>query len=261
MITRANRYAGVLASPDAESMRPILSSWPESKSTCYRFCGTILSNWHPAPMEEGWVTFGFCACPDEFSESELGVIYRTLLERCTFNEFWHAYDEYSLIALFDRHGLKDARLRIPNLEVVLNGSPRASVWYLKQFVVDETESVAPRLSVCADYGFDKCNSPSLVEDLKRIYKQLLLEAHVDPVKLHEVCIAGNLFRFASGFMKFKKAEKKRSARLMKNPYPLTNFELEVMRGWDGNLRVVIVSRRSLFSFYILTNSSIGVFRQ
>ncbi|OSX59442.1 hypothetical protein POSPLADRAFT_1150628 [Postia placenta MAD-698-R-SB12] len=208
-------------------MRQIVSSWPESKSTCHGFCGITLSDWHPSPTAKTWVTFGFCVCPNEYAESNLAIMYKTLFQRCTFDEFWHAYDESSLIALFDRHGLKEDRLRIPNLEIVLKGSPRGfySVWYLKQFVVDETESVSPPLSVCVDYGFDKCNSSSLLEDLKGIYKLLFLEAHVDPVKLHEVCIAGDLFGFASGFIKFKKAEKKKFARLMKNPYPLPILEL------------------------------------
>ncbi|EED78373.1 predicted protein [Postia placenta Mad-698-R] len=252
MITRANRYVRVLASPDVESMRQIASSWPKSKSACYALCISILPDWRPSPVGKIWVTFGFCACPDEYVESKLVIMYKTLFQRCTFDEFWHAYDESSLMDLFDRHGLKEDCLCIPNLEIVLEGSPLVfySVWYLKQFAVDETERVVPRFSVFMDYGFNKCLSPSLVKDLKGIYKRLFLEARVDPVKLHEACVAGNLFKFASGFVKINKGQRKKFARLMKNLYPLSTYqvrrwdrdlhvvELEFMRGWDIELRVV-----------------------
>lgn len=208
-VSFANRYAGV---PD--------NTWPNEKMVCYQFCTILLSKQHPPPFEETWIKFGFCACSDEDVESELSGLYLALFVKCSFEQFWTSYKSSSLIALFDNHGLKAERTRITHLEDVLAGVIK-SVWRLKQFVLSEDVDI--QRSVVVDYGFMNCRTQTEREELKEVYKQIFLEAQADPIKLHEAAIAGKIFEFSSGLLKFKNAQKKKFAKLMKNMYPLPDL--------------------------------------
>ncbi|KDQ16158.1 hypothetical protein BOTBODRAFT_144831 [Botryobasidium botryosum FD-172 SS1] len=224
MIKRAWAYSG--GSP-ALSTRPYIMSsigaWPHTKRSIFLFCGAILSHGRPNPMEENWVTLGFCACHNEESELPLAAIYSEITERCTFEELYTAYDTSSLIALFDAKGLKTLHQQIPYLEDVLAGSPRhnKSVWNLKQVITaKDCRPDVPPLSI--DYGFVNCRSPLDTELLKEVYREFFGLPDANPIKLHETAMRGQIFEYVGGLVKIKKKERKTLQRLMRNPYPLND---------------------------------------
>jgi hypothetical protein len=118
----------------------------------------------------------------------------------------------------DAKGLKHEHERIPHLDDVLGGAPgNKSVWDLKQYVITEDRPWIP--SIGADYGFFNCRGEEEVLELKEVYRLLFSHHDVDPIKLHEAAIGGKLFQYVGQFGKLKK----KFNRIMKNPYPLTNF--------------------------------------
>ncbi|KAI0920991.1 hypothetical protein AcW1_004886 [Taiwanofungus camphoratus] len=231
MTLRACRYVGLPDSFSGERVKTILQTWPENKAACFDLCTRLLSRWRPSPFESLWVTFGFCVCPDEFSEggeAALAQLYQQLIQRASFEELWMAYDKSALLDLINCKGLTSSLLHFPHLTDVLQGSPNGfkSVWYLKQFVIsEEGETLSPRLeiSVAIDYGFVNCREEIQKQELKGLYKQFFLEASGDPIKLHEACIRGRLFDYVSKLVMLKKDERKMFKSLLKNPYPLPDL--------------------------------------
>ena len=72
----------------------------------------------------------------------------------------------------------------------------------------------PIPAVSVDYGFINCRTFEETCTLMEIYGQVLKTA--DPLELHEACVAGDLFQFASGYVRMEK----RWRSLMGNFYPL-----------------------------------------
>ncbi|KDQ16157.1 hypothetical protein BOTBODRAFT_269578 [Botryobasidium botryosum FD-172 SS1] len=223
MVRLAWAYAGGSAGLSTNDMVAHIKAWPDSKNSIFFFCSAILSHGRPHPMENNWVTLGFCVCHDEESELPLAAIYLDIIKRCTFEEFCTAYDTSSLIALFDANGLKARRERIPYLEDVLEGSPRSnkSVWNLKQIVSTEEVEMIP--SVAVDYGFFNCKDTSEAQLLRDVYKQFFRRPGANPIKLHEAAIRGQLFEYVGGLLKMKNKERRTLQRLMVNPYPLKDL--------------------------------------
>jgi len=226
MIVRANQYAGLPASCTEEERQRILATWPKSKLSSYQFCAMVLSNSYPGFSIEQWVHFGICTCSDEHAGSDLCHLYHELLNSSSFEEFWAAFDTSSLLDLFKRKGLL-IRLRLlhPNLQDVLNGSPREfkSVWFLKQFITANDGSVSLQDSAAVDYGFKNCRTQEETNKLWDVYRQVLLEGKADPLKLHAAAISGKIFEFVSGLIKFTKSQRKELRQLLKNPYPLPDL--------------------------------------
>ncbi|KAJ6601300.1 hypothetical protein DFH09DRAFT_1127382 [Mycena vulgaris] len=231
MMLRCWRYVRHDGRPNADTHEDIIaemSSWPERKQACHLLCNLILSQMHPSPDFDIWVTFGFCACRNEREEGKLAGVYTALIksERCTFDELYRAYDSSALLPLFDSKGLREEREAIPFLEEVLKGSPTMfqSVWYLKQFVNAKEEGITPIPSITVDYGFMNClNNEAEKVLLKDLYTQIFELPRVDPMKLHEACIQGKLYDHIGQLLKLKKKDQKVLKRLLKNPYPLPDL--------------------------------------
>lgn len=222
MILRAWKFIGGSETDTVDQITTKLKTWPRNKARCHWLYATLLSQAHPAPEEDVWIPFGFCVC-DEFSEMALGVLYEELIRRCTFEEFYTAFETSKLADLMDAKGFKRRRLSFPDLESVLSTSPHMnlSVWDLKQLVYSEERGPGRVPSVFVDYGFGNCKDEGERGDLKRVYKEYFEagRARAEPLKLHEACIAGKLFEHVSGVVRLKKDVKKYT-RLMKNVYPL-----------------------------------------
>ncbi|KAF2681846.1 hypothetical protein K458DRAFT_371081 [Lentithecium fluviatile CBS 122367] len=210
---------------------------PEAKAASYNLLAEMLLRITPNPMEKTWYTFGFVTCHGNREESELLGLYQLLLtesdgsffykfhnsrrgdfQPATFTQFWKAYEAGTLIQLMDSKGLKELRSRLPFLEDFLSVPPagsRPSVWDLKQFIeVSEPMDYPPIPPVCVDYGFINCRTFEETCTLMEIYGSVLKTAN--PLELHQACVAGDLFRFASGHVRMEE----RWRPLMRNFYPL-----------------------------------------
>ncbi|KZT05624.1 uncharacterized protein LAESUDRAFT_750540 [Laetiporus sulphureus 93-53] len=220
MRRRANLYAGFPDDPTEAQMKRRLSTLAENTVRCYQMCALTLSAFRPSPSDDLWIPFGFCACPDEDSEKELGGLYRILIDpslpcfgqvtKCSFKELCDAFGSSSLFSLFARHGLGHMANRVANLAEVLRGSPTAhkSVWFLKQFAVSDRDTVGLQQSVAVDYGFVNCTmngrpDAEKTEMLRKVYNDVFLKAKADPMKLHEAAIKSKIFEFVSRLVEIK----------------------------------------------------------
>lgn len=209
---------------------------PKAKESCYNLLAEILIQARPNPIEENWYSFAFVTCREQREENELLALYQLLLtesdgsffyefhnrrrgviQPATFTQFWKAYEAGTLIQLMDSKGLKGLRSELPFLEGFLSvppAGPRPSVWDLKQFLeISDPMDHPPIPSVKVDYGFINCHTFEGICILMEIYRVVLKTAN--PLDLHEACVAGDLFQFASGYVQME--ERWRS--LMRNPYP------------------------------------------
>ena len=210
---------------------------PEAKGASYNLLAETLLRASPNPIEENWYSFGFVTCCGLGEESMLVDLYQLLLiesdgsffyefhnrrrgviQPATFTQFWKAYEAGTLIQLMDWKGLKELRSRLPFLEGFLSvppAGPRPSVWDLKQFLeISDPKDHPPIPSVDVDYGFINCRTFEELCILMEIYGKVLKTAN--PLELHRACVAGDLFQFASVYVRME--ERWRS--LMRNPYPL-----------------------------------------
>ena len=219
---------------------------PEAKGTSYNLLAEILVGFTPNPIESNWYSFAFVTCHGQNEESILVDLYQLLLieddgsyfykfhnrhrgaiQPATFTQFWKAYEAGTLIQLMDSKGLKELRSRLPFLEGFLSvppAGPRPSVWDLKQFLeTNDPMDHPPVPSVNIDYGFINCRTFEETCTLMEIYRGVLKTAN--PLALHQACIAGALFYFATGFVPMK--EQWRS--LMRNFYPLDDVVESILR--------------------------------
>lgn len=225
---------------------------PEAKGTSYNLLAGILLRFSPNPIQRNWYSFGFVTCRGQgegtmfgdeeiilvdlyqllLTESDGSYFYefhnrrRGVIQPATFTQFWKAYETGTLIQLMDSKGLKELRSRLPFLEGFLSvppAGPRPSVWDLKQFLeISDPTDHPPIPSVNVDYGFINCRTFEETCTLSEIYGRLLKTAN--PLELHQACVAGDLFQFASGYVSME--ERWRS--LMRNFYPLKEVvELEL----------------------------------
>ncbi|KAJ7821524.1 hypothetical protein B0H14DRAFT_2519288 [Mycena olivaceomarginata] len=182
---------------------------------------------HPSPEFDFWVDFGFCACHDESEEQFLSFTYGMLIRGCSYNEFLKAYTDSTIIQLLDAKGLRGRRIIHPYLEDVLSGPPVKSVWDLKKHV--HAKSIRSDLipTVAVDYGFMNCTSDREYQDLRDLYKNIFERRYTNPLELHEACVSGSLYDYVLGLFPEMKEKKKRAAkfqRLLRNPYPLPEFD-------------------------------------
>ncbi|KAG6910816.1 hypothetical protein DXG01_007705 [Tephrocybe rancida] len=227
VVVRAWRFTGGSTKDSAESIRAKISQMPRTTQSCHNLYAALLTDpmSHPHPSLDSWVEFGFCTCPDMFSEGSLGVLYHRLIEQCTFKEFVQAYETGKLAKLIDsKHlrGVGDFAL----LDEVLDsaGGMIKSVWYLKQFVEVEEPDFPPANPIVVDYGFMNCKDATEFEDLKALYKQILDMPKASPLDLHKACIQGKLFEFVDNLVLLKKkVTRKQLRRILKNPYPLPDL--------------------------------------
>ena len=138
---------------------------PEAKLEAFIFFAMIVNTWVPSPETSAWYSFGFCTCrnavlPDEgqyipyHSESALAGLYQSLLgtvpdksmerhfgeyhrrilfkPRCSFAEFWKAYDGGTLPSLFRKYELeKEMKQVTPHFaEFISSRWGHPSVWTL-----------------------------------------------------------------------------------------------------------------------------------
>lgn len=220
MMMRAWQYVRGPTLDTREDITADMSTWPENKQACHLLCNLLLSDMHPAPNQDIWIYFGFCACRDEYEEGCLAALYKQLMAQCLFDELYAAYDSSTLIRLFDSRGFQMEREKIPHLEDVLTGSPQTfkSVWNLKQIVT--LKDAAMILSVAVDYGFTNCENATQVLKLTELYRRFFNHHLADPIKLHDAAIGGKLFEYVGSLVTLNKKDKKTMQRLMKNPYPL-----------------------------------------
>ncbi|KAH7884981.1 hypothetical protein F5I97DRAFT_1311550 [Phlebopus sp. FC_14] len=196
---------------------------PQAKRLSFLLYGMLLNGYHPNPTQTEEViqtlyfTFGFCTGCGSQGEQELPRLYRTLISRCSFKEFWTAYESNSLISLFDAYRLSAERKRINHLDTFLNRNSceAPTVWRLRTFT--QSTNTYPPHYLAVDYGFFNCDTVEERSALKNVYKDLLECPRADPMELHAACIKGKLYDFAKEYLP---RLEQRFVRLMKNPYPL-----------------------------------------
>ncbi|KAG6916485.1 hypothetical protein DXG01_006679 [Tephrocybe rancida] len=202
------------------------SKLPSTTRSCHSlYCGLLIDPMYlPSPLFECWVDFGFCACHDEWGESQLGALYRQLIQRCTFKEISEAYETGQLIRLIDSRGLQSRRSGFPFLEGIVSQLPVKLVWRLKRLVeitaeqIEVMPALRPPRAILLDYGFVNCVDESETEDLKAVYKQVF-DTRTNPLVLHEACMQGKLFDFVEKTVPSKKKlTRKQLRRLLKNPH-------------------------------------------
>ena len=198
------------------------ATWPVLRQDCFNLYVLTLSDSHPSPPFRIWLTFGFCTTNDQYNEMQLGIAYRTLHTRCSFEEFYQAYESCSLIHLFSSKNI-DLEQFGSRLAGFLADAPHMnkSVWDLKQFVIADELDAVPVPSVGADYGFYNCQNGEEVLQLKEVYKKVFEDSKGDPLKLHEACLQGKMYEYVRTTLKLKRKDRRPLfRRLMKNPYPL-----------------------------------------
>jgi len=117
----------------------------------------LLSQYHPSPGHEHYVTFGFAACPTEEDEKRLAGAYQILIHCFSFDEFVEAFKTAQFGRLCLSIGSKDCLVKKVLKEV--GSILRPYAYYLKNYilsVVHDPLTVAPTNSVFVDYGFMNC---------------------------------------------------------------------------------------------------------
>ncbi|KAL9055450.1 MAG: hypothetical protein Q9162_003548 [Coniocarpon cinnabarinum] len=206
---------------------------PKAKGNSFHLLAEVLHRMTPNPIEENWAT----------EETMLLDLYQLLLtesdgsffyefhnrrrgpfQPVTFTQFWKALETGTLVQLMDAKGLKSLRSTLPFLEDFLSkplAGPRPSVWDLKQFLeINDPVDWPPCPSVKVDYGFINCNTVEETCILMEVYRQVLKNGN--PLELHNACVAGKLFQFASAHAPMREQWRP----MMKNLYPLKQVEME-----------------------------------
>ncbi|KAI6165506.1 hypothetical protein EDD17DRAFT_1690553 [Pisolithus thermaeus] len=195
---------------------------PDAKRKSFVLYALLLNGYHPDPSIESekdlYFEFGFVTGCGSEGELVLPRVYQSLIPRCSFTEFWTAFESKNLVALMDAKGLGPMRKGVQHLETFMkidSNEPCPTVWRLRLFVL--SPGVDPLPSVAADYGFFNCQTIEEKFSLKEVYKELLESPGVDPMKLHAACIKGKLYAFAH---EHKPNLQQRFKRIMTNRYPL-----------------------------------------
>ncbi|KAI6099387.1 hypothetical protein EDD17DRAFT_234075 [Pisolithus thermaeus] len=195
---------------------------PEAKRKSFVLYALLLNGYHPDPSIESekdlYFEFGFVTGCGSEGELVLPWVYQSLIPRCSFTEFWTAFESNNLVALMDAKGLEPMRREVQHLETFMkinSNEPCPTVWRLRLFV--HSPDVDPLPSVAVDYGFFNCRTVEEKFALRGVYKELLESPSVDPMKLHAACIKGELYGFAR---EHKPNLQQRFKRIMTNCYPL-----------------------------------------
>ncbi|KAI6133803.1 hypothetical protein EV401DRAFT_1575486 [Pisolithus croceorrhizus] len=207
---------------------------PDAKRKSFLLYGILFNGWHPDPshpekyIQDVYYTFGFCLCCNTHTEQALATLYMALISRCSFQEFWLAYQSHSLVSLMDAKGLGKARQNIRHLESFMKIRPNSwcpTVWHLRLFT--QSQATLPGRHVAIDYGFLNCETVEEQFALKEIYKRLLEIPQVDPMELHAACVNGQLYGFVRMYLPDLQW---RFRTLMRNPYP-TQEDVEGAGKW------------------------------
>jgi hypothetical protein len=128
-------------------------------------------------------------------DAELGRLYHTLIDRCTLYEFDtnYALKSKSLESFLPSKNI--AGVESLKARCVAFRLPTLHVYYLKQYEL--AENVPLQHSVSIDYGFVSCKNQTQIKKLRKIYKQLFEHKNFDILRLHETCISGTIYKYAS----------------------------------------------------------------
>lgn len=209
---------------------------PDAKRKSFMLYAILHNGWHPDPghsessIQDLYFTFGFCVCCNHEAEQELAKLYIMLILKCSFQEFWSAYQSNSLAFLMDANELGTERNNIPHLHTFLSIRPGdwcSTVWHLRLFT--QSRITIPGRHVAVDYGFLNCKTVEEEFALKATYTHLLETPRVDPMELHAACVKGEVYGFASLYLPNLE---QRFRRLMRNPYPL-----QIDYEWVGKWRL------------------------
>lgn len=200
---------------------------PEAKCKSFMLYALLLNGCRLNPSiqfdaisKDLYFDFGFVTGCGSKEEQILYSVYRSLISKCSFREFWTAFQSNTLVALMDAKGLGPMHKGVRHFEGFMTTGRNhwcPTVWLLKTFV-NFPDMVAP-LSVTVDYGFFNCKTPEEVLSLKEVYRDLLQYPVVDPMELHAHCTRGKLYDFACAYKPYLQS---RFKRLMTNVYPLYN---------------------------------------
>ncbi|KIO03218.1 hypothetical protein M404DRAFT_625289 [Pisolithus tinctorius Marx 270] len=209
---------------DYDTMQDFGFAVPVETRNSFLLYGLLLNGYHPNPSlplcSDLYFEFGFVTGRGLEGEEVLPGVYRSLISRCSFTEFWTAFQSNNLVELMDEKGLGPERKKVLHFEdfmKIKRNHLRPSVWRLRHFV--HSKDVEPPLSVLMDYGFFNCMTGGEIFSLKAVYKELLDSPRVDPMELHAACIKGELYNFARRHNPNLEQEFK---TLMTNFYPLRN---------------------------------------
>lgn len=197
---------------------------PVAKQQAFFFYALMSKGWHPAPGLTTWISLGFCTA--QYSgESQIAEMYRLLIKKCTFREFWQAMEDSEIVALIRKYGFSEHYKTFRNFEGHMDGlrHGNASVWDLKEFC--QTEEHVPLGSVVLDYGFYKCRSNGDRTALKAVYSRFF-DQGTDEMELHRACLLNEIPEHVQKTQQLKS----HLQSLMRNPYPLTNHEGLVFGG-------------------------------
>ncbi|KAI9748070.1 MAG: hypothetical protein M1835_001901 [Candelina submexicana] len=212
---RAWQSIGSSAMKSGTEIKETIEAWPERKKESFLLYKLLLTGEHPQPVDPLWLCFGFCVCHEEQEEINLAKLYLSLIERCTFEEFWLSYNSAVLPGLFINKGLSPELEASGHLKVFLSLPPNRihSVWLLKQLVY--TEHKESTTAVSEDYGFANCSTAEDFVELKNVYRQVFELHMVDEMELDQACLAGSIYQYVSGMIEIDS----KYARLMRNRYP------------------------------------------
>lgn len=188
---------------------------PREKIEAYTFFYQILNGFVPDADEDNWIFLGFCTARDHDSVTMLANLYKELMGKCKFQEFWKAMEQSDMVGLFDKYGLGHAIAKLRNFETLMKdvGTWHQSVWELKRFT--RLPTAEPMQAAALDYGFCNCQTPQERISLREMYAEFFARGG-DEMDLHQACINGQL----ALFMLSESQKLHVSAELLSNPYPL-----------------------------------------
>ncbi|CAE6437777.1 unnamed protein product [Rhizoctonia solani] len=187
-------FIGGSAADTLVEIKSRIQAWSEDKHRCFKFIQLLLrAGFQLTPDRPEWLQFGFCGCKSDAEQTRLWVAYLKIVRTVTFDQFYNAYSKSSLPTLFSTHGLP---ITNPFVLDILGGVPRQtkSIWNLKQFALGYYQQLTVPVSI--DYGFSNCEDEETIYSLQQVYRRIFVEAGVNPLKLHEACLQGNLFEYA-----------------------------------------------------------------
>ncbi|KFH44293.1 hypothetical protein ACRE_049300 [Hapsidospora chrysogenum ATCC 11550] len=211
-----------LLRPDERKV-PIVKLQPPEKRKALVFYVQIRNGFKPDVSEDNWISLGFCTVPDSASEQRLAGAYGSLVEQCSFDEFWTSMAESRIVELFSRYGLADQISHMRNFKdfVSIVQKRHQSVWELKRFVL--MNEAHPFRAVVVDYGFMHCEDPRQRMHLRAIYQEYF-DRGKDEMRLHEACVAGKLVAFLESVFGSLAV----APELLLNPYPLEDHPMMCM---------------------------------
>ncbi|OAL43046.1 hypothetical protein IQ07DRAFT_606215 [Pyrenochaeta sp. DS3sAY3a] len=205
-----------LLSPEERKM-PIGQLQPPEKQQALVFYVQIRNGFIPGVAEDNWISLGFCTTTCHDSEKQLASAYESLIMLCSFNEFWNAMAESTVVELFRKYRLADRILHMRNFKdfMAIVKKWYQSVWELKRFI--RMDVADPFRAVVVDYGFMNCEDAHQRMQLRKVYHEYFKTGE-DEMRLHEACISGKLSTFFESV--FGRLPVHRD--LLWNHYPLEN---------------------------------------